>query len=178
MKGRKCHLIVDSLGLVLKVIVTEANASERIVTAYALMSLLEEGTQLLESVKSMLVDQGYRGDTFGLAIWLLTQAKVQVISRSGKSFEVLPKRWIVDRTFSWQRFCCPLCRSGDNGQNYTVETFKGSYSDNESLLTSQPWWGNSDLAFGALSQVEGELGFPNNTLDGIAGPLFAFDFSA
>jgi hypothetical protein len=65
-----------------------------------------------------------------------------------------------------------------NGQNYTVETFKGSYSDNESLLTSQPWWGNSDLAFGALSQVEGELGFPNNTLDGIAGPLFAFDFSA
>ncbi|MBD2639888.1 transposase, partial [Synechocystis sp. FACHB-908] len=51
--------------------------------------------------KSMLVDQGYRGDTFGLAIWLLIQAKVQVISRSGKSFEVLPKRWIVERTFGW-----------------------------------------------------------------------------
>ncbi|QHV01188.1 IS5 family transposase [Synechocystis sp. CACIAM 05] len=101
VKGRKRHLIVDSLGLVLKVIMTEANASERIVTAYALMSLLEEGTQLLESVKSMLVDQGYRGDTFGLAIWLLIQAKVQVISRSGKSFEVLPKRWIVERTFGW-----------------------------------------------------------------------------
>ncbi|MBD2639122.1 transposase, partial [Synechocystis sp. FACHB-908] len=51
--------------------------------------------------KSMLVDQGYRGDTFGLAIWLLIQAKVQVISRSGKSFEILPKIWIVERTFGW-----------------------------------------------------------------------------
>ncbi|AIE74126.1 Mobile element protein [Synechocystis sp. PCC 6714] len=68
MKGRKRHLIVDSLGLVLKVIVTEANASERIVAAYALMSLLEEGSQLLRSVKTLLVDQGYRGETFALAI--------------------------------------------------------------------------------------------------------------
>jgi hypothetical protein len=42
VKGRKRHILVDSLGLLLKVVVTEANASERVVAAYALMLLLEE----------------------------------------------------------------------------------------------------------------------------------------
>lgn len=42
MKGRKRHILVDSLGLLLKVVVIKANASERVVAAYALMLLLEE----------------------------------------------------------------------------------------------------------------------------------------
>ena len=47
----KRHLIVDSLGLVLKVVVTEANASERLVAAYALMLLKEEYAASLKRVK-------------------------------------------------------------------------------------------------------------------------------
>ncbi len=42
MKGRKRHILVDSLGLLLKVIVTEANANERVIAASTLMLLLEE----------------------------------------------------------------------------------------------------------------------------------------
>jgi putative transposase len=47
----KRHLIVDSLGLVLKVVVTEANARERLVAAYALMLLKEEYAASLKRVK-------------------------------------------------------------------------------------------------------------------------------
>jgi putative transposase len=85
----------------LKVVVTEANASERLVTAYALMMLLEEYATSLKRVKVLWVDQGYSGDIFALAVWLLVQARVKVISRSGKAFEPLPKCWIVERTFGW-----------------------------------------------------------------------------
>ncbi len=101
MKGRKRHLLVDSLGLVLKAVVTEANASERLVTAYALMLLLEEYATSLKRGQVLWVDQGYSGDIFALAVWLMIQARVEVMSRSGKAFELLPKRWIVERTFGW-----------------------------------------------------------------------------
>ena len=51
MNGRKRHLVVDRLGLVLKVVVTEANARERLVAAYALMLLKEEYAASLKRVK-------------------------------------------------------------------------------------------------------------------------------
>lgn len=101
MKGRKRHLPVDSLGLVLKVVVTEANASERLVTAYALMLLREECAASLKRVKVLWVDQGYSGDIFALAVWLMIQARVEVISHPSKAFEPLPKRWIMERTLGW-----------------------------------------------------------------------------
>lgn len=47
------------------------------------------------------MDAGYCGDKFALVIWLMIQAKVEVIKRSDKGFAVLPKRWIIERTFGW-----------------------------------------------------------------------------
>jgi len=47
------------------------------------------------------LDRGYCGDIFALAVWRIIQAQVEVIRRSGKVFEPLPKRWIVERTFGW-----------------------------------------------------------------------------
>uniref|UniRef100_B8HZJ7 Transposase IS4 family protein n=1 Tax=Cyanothece sp. (strain PCC 7425 / ATCC 29141) TaxID=395961 RepID=B8HZJ7_CYAP4 len=101
MKGRRRHLLVDSLGLLLKVVVTQANAGERLVTAYALMELVEQCPKVLQKVKLLWVDGGYSGDAFALAVWLMIQARVEVISRRSEGFEVLPKRWIVERTFGW-----------------------------------------------------------------------------
>lgn len=40
-------------------------------------------------------------DHFALAVWLMIQASVEVIQRQGAGFEVLPKRWVVERTFGW-----------------------------------------------------------------------------
>ena len=93
--------IKSNLGLVLKVVVSEANASERLVAAYALMALLEEHQALVEEVKVVLADQGYSGDKFALAVWLMLQARVEVIKGKDRAFEVLPKRWVVERTFGW-----------------------------------------------------------------------------
>jgi putative transposase len=101
VKGRRRHLVVDSLGLVLKVVVTEANANERTVTAYALLLLLEEYAEILAQVKVLWVDGGYSGDGFALAVWLMIQARVEVIQRQRPGFEILPKRWVVERTFGW-----------------------------------------------------------------------------
>lgn len=101
VKGRKRQTIVDSLGLLLKVVVSEGNAPERLLAAYALMELLEEHPEVLEKVEVMWVDSGYNGDKFALAVWLMIQAHVEVMQRTEKEFEVLPKRWVVERTFGW-----------------------------------------------------------------------------
>ncbi len=94
-------MLVDSLGLLLKVVVTAANTSERLASTYALMELWDEYRQCLRRVQVLWVDGGYRGDKFALAIWLMIQARVEVIQRDGPEFEILPKRWVVERTFGW-----------------------------------------------------------------------------
>ena len=101
VKGRKGHTLVDSLGLMLKLVVSEANAPERILAAYALMELLEEPTELLEKVQVLWVDSGYDGDKFALAVWFMIQAHVEVIGSTEQEFKVLPQPWVVERTFGW-----------------------------------------------------------------------------
>ena len=59
IKGRKRQTLVDSLGLLLKVVVSEANSGERVLAAYALMELLEQYPEILEQVEVMWVDAGY-----------------------------------------------------------------------------------------------------------------------
>ena len=81
--------------------VTAANTSERLASAYALMELWDEYRHCLQRVQVLWVDGGYRGDKFALAIWLMIQARVEVIQRDGPEFEILPKRWVVERTFGW-----------------------------------------------------------------------------
>jgi putative transposase len=93
--------LVDSLGLLLKVIVAEAQGSERVLAAAAVMELLDEKPDVLEKVQLMWVDSGYSGPRLALSIWLMIQARVEVIQRHTQEFTVLPKRWIVERTFGW-----------------------------------------------------------------------------
>lgn len=97
IKGRKRHLVVDTLGLVMGVIVTEGNASERI---GALMVLAEAEDKVAE-LQLLWVDQGYTGENFSRAVEQICGAKVEVIKRTQKEFEILPNRWLVERTFGW-----------------------------------------------------------------------------
>ena len=101
VKGRKRQILVDSLGLLLKVVVAEANGSERVLAATAVLQLLEEEPYIVDKLQLLWVDSGYKGDRFALSIWLMIQAKVEVIKRETKEFKVLPKRWTVERTFGW-----------------------------------------------------------------------------
>ena len=100
IKGRKRHLLVDTLGLLLGVLVTPADIPER----EGAQSLLERVLGWLHWLRLIWVDGGYSGDTF--ANWvraLKPKLKVEVVKRSDvqKGFAVLPRRWVVERTFGW-----------------------------------------------------------------------------
>jgi putative transposase len=85
--------------LLIGVLVTEANASERL----GAVVLLDEAIEKLSKLQVIWVDQGYSGENFALAVQHLLgeQVQVEVIERVSKTFERLPKRWIVERTFGW-----------------------------------------------------------------------------
>lgn len=88
---------MDTLGLVLAVIVTEANASERTIAAAGLLELDDE----VSEVEVIWVDSGYSGQNFARAVLGICGARVEEIKRIEPGFQVLPKRWVVERTFGW-----------------------------------------------------------------------------
>ena len=80
-------------------LVSEANASERL----GAIIVLDEAKEKLSKLKVIWVDQGYSGQNFAHAVQQVCgeQVQVEVIERTSKTFEQLPKRWIVERTFGW-----------------------------------------------------------------------------
>ena len=99
VKGRKRHIVVDSQGLVIGVLVTEANASERL----GAIVVFDQAQEKLARLEVVWVDQGYSGKNFANAVQQVCgdQVRVEVIERTSHTFEQLPKRWIVERTFGW-----------------------------------------------------------------------------
>jgi len=81
------------------VLVTEANASERL----GAVVVLDEAIEKLSKLQVIWVDQGYSGENFARAVQHLLgeSVRVEVIERISQTFERLPKRWIVERTFGW-----------------------------------------------------------------------------
>jgi putative transposase len=97
--GRKRHILVDTLGLLLAVLVTAANVDDR-AGAKQLFNTLKHLPW--KRMKLIWADGGYRGDlgtwlkaTLG---WFLAIVHKQL---DHVGFEVLPKRWMVERTFAW-----------------------------------------------------------------------------
>jgi putative transposase len=99
-KGRKRHLLVDTLGLILGVWITPASTPERA----GAQGLLSRVLRCFTWLKIMWVDGGYTGPAF--ADWvrkIRPQLQVEVVRRGddGAGFKVLPRRWVVERTFGW-----------------------------------------------------------------------------
>lgn len=100
IKGRKRHLLVDTLGLVLGVVVTPADMTER----DGAKAVLRRVLAWLIWLRLLWVDGGYAGSAF--ANWVKARRRklaVQVVKRSDdvRGFKVLPRRWVVERTFGW-----------------------------------------------------------------------------
>jgi putative transposase len=99
VKGRKRHLLVDTLGLPLSVYVTSADVQDRVGARCILAGL----KPFVPRLKKIWADGAYAGEK--LAGWLEEQGgwELQIVERDRgvKGFEVLPRRWIVERTFSW-----------------------------------------------------------------------------
>jgi putative transposase len=100
IKGIKRHVVVDVLGLLMGVVVHAASIQDR----DGAKLLLERIAKLLPKVKIIWADSGYAGK---LIQWVKdhTGWKLEIVKRPRKHiFTVLPKRWIVERTFGWLMF--------------------------------------------------------------------------
>jgi len=111
VKGRKRHLLVDTLGLVLAVVVTAASISD------------PKGARLLfarlggscKKVRRIWVDGTYRGKLLSWVsdhCWFLLEPVLR--SDEMKGFVLLKRRWVVERTFAWLTQCRRL------GKDYEV----------------------------------------------------------
>jgi transposase len=98
VSGIKRHLAVDTQGLPHGLMVTTANVTDR----RGAIELLRQHHAELQSIQTILADHGYSGATFAQEVnHCLPRAKVQIIKRAElAAFVVLPKRWIVERTFA------------------------------------------------------------------------------
>lgn len=99
VKGRKRHILVDTLGNLLETVVSAANINDR-TGAKALMNKVER--QIAMRLLKIWVDKGYQGD---LDTWFDEQWQIvlEVVSADAhqKGFAVQPRRWVVERTFAW-----------------------------------------------------------------------------
>lgn len=110
IKGRKRHLAVDSLGLILGLMITTAAVQDR----DAAKTLIQGLVDLFGRLQIIWADGGYLGK---LVQWVKQlrphgKLKLEIVRRCDgvKGFRVLPKRWIVERTFGWFYKSRRLCR--------------------------------------------------------------------
>jgi putative transposase len=98
VKGRKRHLLVDADGRVLKVFVSAADQNDR----HGAKRLLAECKGDYPRLKKIWADGQYTGWLIGWAAETLG-VRLEVVLRSDdvSGFEVLPRRWVVERTFAW-----------------------------------------------------------------------------
>ncbi|HEY3608682.1 MAG TPA: IS5 family transposase [Pseudonocardiaceae bacterium] len=98
VNGRKRHIAVDTLGLLLCVLVTAASVQDR----DGARPLLEQLPASCRRIRLVWADGGYAGK---LVDWALTTIKITIaiVKRSDDAtgFVVLPRRWVVERTLAW-----------------------------------------------------------------------------
>jgi len=98
-KGSKVHIAVDTLGQLLAVLVTPANEQDRAQVA-ALAEQIQEVTG--ESVEVAFVDQGYTGEQAAAdAEAQGIRLEVVKLPTAKRGFVLLPRRWVVERSFAW-----------------------------------------------------------------------------
>jgi transposase len=101
VNGRKRHIAVDSCGLLLMVLVTGGAVQDRDGGRLLLWAL----STCFRRVRMVWVDGAYRGAllTYGAGLGLMVEVVAKLADQVG--FKVLPRRWVVERTFSWISRC-------------------------------------------------------------------------
>lgn len=98
VNGRKRHLLTDTLGLIITVIVHSAGIQDRDGAKLLLSGIFDRFARL----KLILADGIYNG---GLAVWVKKYfgMVLEIVSRpkGSKGFALIPRRWVVERTFAW-----------------------------------------------------------------------------
>ena len=114
--GVKIHIAVDVLGFPYAACVTTANVSDKA----GAIQMFSSPNYYISTVETVLADGTYNGEEFAVAIQNFTGAKIEVVKRPElHKFAVIPKRWIVERSFGWLDKCRLLWK---NCQRYLENT--------------------------------------------------------
>lgn len=119
VSGIKRHIAVDTGGLPHAVFITTADVNDR----QGGLSALSCRGEYLSGVKKVLVDGGYTGEPFAEGIAnILPGVEVEVVKRDQlHTFKVLPKRWIVERSFAWLEKCRRLWKNCERLLNNSLQ---------------------------------------------------------
>ena len=112
IKGKKRHILVDTQGLLIHAIVHAADIQDRDGGVLVMATVFGLYPFLLK-----LYADGYQGPVFRRAVAkIMAQVNVEIVKRSdhAKGFVVLPKRWVVERTFAWLGRCRRLAKDWEN----------------------------------------------------------------
>ena len=108
IKGRKRHAVVDIIGLLFGLVVHAADIQDRDGAPAVLASIRKSCPWL----RHVFADGGYSGAKLRGALDRIGDWTIEIVKRSNaaKGFEVLPRRWVVERTFAWLGRCRRLAK--------------------------------------------------------------------
>ena len=99
MNGRKIHALVDTQGLPLRIVIHSAGVQDRDGAALVLDKIRNSFPWL----ELLWADSGYNAHQVDAAVAKVPSLRIEIVKRSDdmKGFVLLPRRWVVERTFSW-----------------------------------------------------------------------------
>lgn len=120
VSGIKRHIAVDTQGLPHAIGITTANVTDR---EGALMTLFSQNQeQNLSEVENVLADGGYSGEKFAEAVKKQIGSSVEIAKRNEQhTFAVIPKRWVVERSFGWLDKCRRLWKNCERKINTSLQ---------------------------------------------------------
>jgi transposase len=118
VSGIKRHIAVDTQGLPHAIAITTANVTDR---AGALLAF-SQNKKALSEVKNVLADSAYIGEPFATRVQNMLGATVEIVKRNElHQFVVMPKRWVVERSFAWLEKCRRLWKNCERKLNTSLQ---------------------------------------------------------
>ena len=116
--GRKRHIVTDTEGLLLAVHVHPANVQD----VHGAVPLLEHLRQELPKLRHVFADRVYRGQQLTDAVSHCGPWQIEIVKRPHgvKGFQLLPRRWVVERTFAWFGRCRRLAKDFEGSASTEV----------------------------------------------------------
>lgn len=118
ISGIKRHIAVDTNGLPHAICVTTAEITDR----NGALKTLKLQKNNLSDVLKILADGGYSGEVFANAVDEILGCDVEIAKRNElHTFAVIPKRWVVERSFAWLEKCRRLWKNCERKINTSLQ---------------------------------------------------------